>query len=128
MAWNWRNAAFGQFTRVHVLAFRLSRGRIGGSIRGAPVLLLDHVGRKSGEWRTSPLLYLPDGERYVVIGSRGGAHKHPAWFLNLRDMDETTIEVDGRAVPVSVKLANPEQRAKLWPRAVQMYRRDVPPS
>jgi deazaflavin-dependent oxidoreductase (nitroreductase family) len=121
MGWNWRTAAFQQFTRVHVAAFGLSRGRVGGSIRGAPVLLLDHVGRRSGEWRTCPLLYLPDGDDYVVIGSKGGSHKHPAWFLNLREMNETTINLGARTLPVSVRLATAAERERLWPRVVEMW-------
>jgi deazaflavin-dependent oxidoreductase (nitroreductase family) len=85
------------------------------------VLLLNHVGRRSGKWRTSPLLYLPDGVDMVVIGSKGGSHRHPAWFINLRDMGETTVEVGGRTVPVRVHVASPEERERLWPRVVEMY-------
>lgn len=121
MGSKWRNAGFQQFARAHTLAYKLSRGRIGGTIRGAPVLLLDHIGRRSGEWRTSPLIYIRDGDNYVVVGSKAGSHRHPAWFLNLRDMAETTIEVDGKTVPVTVKLATPAQRRRLWPKAVETY-------
>jgi F420H(2)-dependent quinone reductase len=114
MAWN-------QFTRGHVLTYRLTRGLMGGSFRGIPILLLNHVGRRSGKWRTSPLSYLPDGEDMVVVGSRGGSHRHPGWFLNLREMDETTVEVGGRTIPVSVKVATPAQRRRLWPKVVDLY-------
>ena len=114
-------SVWNQFTKAHTAACRLSRGKVGASFRGAPVLLLHHVGRKSGRERVSPLLYLPDGEDLVLIASKGGSHRHPAWFLNLREMKETTVETgDGRR-KVSVRLASPEERRRLWPRVVEMY-------
>jgi deazaflavin-dependent oxidoreductase (nitroreductase family) len=117
-----RTRAFDQVAQMHVAAYRLSRGRVGGTVRGAPVLLLDHVGRKSGRWRTTPLLYLADGTNYVVVGSMGGSHRHPSWFVNLRDMEETTIEVDGKSIPVTVRVASAEERSRIWPRLVEMYK------
>ena len=94
------------------------RGRIRS---GAPVLLLTTTGRKSGKQRTTPLLYLEDAGRYVVIASVGGAPKHPAWYLNLLANPSATIEVGRRKLEVSGSTAPPEERARLWPLAVQMY-------
>jgi deazaflavin-dependent oxidoreductase (nitroreductase family) len=116
-----RQEAWDQFTRAHTAAYRISGGRIGGSVRGAPVVLVDHVGRKSGKRRTSPLLYLPDGHDVVVIASKAGSHKHPAWWLNLREMDETAIQIGGERRRVRVRKATPEERERLWPRIVEMY-------
>jgi deazaflavin-dependent oxidoreductase (nitroreductase family) len=116
----WR--VWNQFTLGHVLVYRLTRGRVGGGFRGIPVLLLNHLGRASGKWRTCPLAYLRDGEDIVLVGSKGGSHKHPAWFLNLREMEETTVEVGGKTVPVSVTVATPAQRERLWPKVVELYR------
>jgi deazaflavin-dependent oxidoreductase (nitroreductase family) len=116
-----QTVAFQQLTKLHVAAFRLTGGRLGGEIRGARVLLLHHRGRKSGQERVSPLLYLPDGERIVVIGSKGGSHTHPAWFLNLREMDETEVELPGERRHVSVRVAGDEERAELWPRVVEIW-------
>jgi F420H(2)-dependent quinone reductase len=113
--------AFSGFTRVHTAAYRASGGRIGGRVRGAPVVLLHHVGRRSGKQRTSPLLYLADGDDVVVIGSKGGSHRHPAWWLNLREMDETEIELPGERRRVKVRVATPEERERLWPKVVEMY-------
>jgi deazaflavin-dependent oxidoreductase (nitroreductase family) len=121
VAWSWQWTVWNQFTRAHVAAYRLSGGRVGGTYRGAPVLLLHHTGRRSGQNRVSPLLYLPDGERFVVVGSKGGSHKHPAWFLNLREMEFTTVEVDGSKRDVSVRVATAEEKAQLWPRLVELY-------
>ena len=87
----------------------------------APVLLLTTTGRKSGKQRTLPLLYLEDGGRYVVIASVGGAPKHPAWYLNLLANPTATIEVGRRKLAVSATTASAEERARLWPLAVQMY-------
>ena len=109
-------------SRAHVALFRASGGRLGGRIRsGAPVLLLTTTGRKSGKQRTTPLLYLEDAGRYVVIASVGGAPKHPAWYLNLLANPAATIEVGGGKLAVSASTASPEERARLWPLAVQMY-------
>ena len=108
-------------TRAHVVTYRLSHGRLGGSYRGAPVLLLHHTGRKSGQDRVSPLLYLDDGDDLVVVGSKGGSHKHPAWFLNLSEMPETTVEVGGEKRRVKVRVASAQEREKLWPRLVDLY-------
>ena len=114
---NLKTAGFQQLTKLHVASFRLS----GGRLRGAPVLLLHHRGRRSGDERVSPLLYLRDGQRIVVIASKGGSHKHPAWFLNLREMDETEVELRGERRRVSVRVADPQERAELWPRVVEIW-------
>jgi deazaflavin-dependent oxidoreductase (nitroreductase family) len=121
MAEKLQTHAFRQLTKVHVAALRLSGGRLGGSVRGAPVLILHHRGRRSGESRVCPLLYLPDGERMVIVASKGGSHRHPAWFLNLREMSETEVEVGGERRRVSVRLATPQERDQLWPRVVGIW-------
>ena len=115
--------------RLHVPVYRLTNGRIGSKWRiGAgfrkpvPVLLLDHVGRKSGTRFTTPLLYLENGERLVVVGSQGGLPKHPQWFHNLVAAPETTVSLRGeRDRPVRARVAGPEERAALWPRLVDLY-------
>ena len=86
------------------------------------MFLLDHVGRRSGKWRTTPLVYLQDGEDMVVVGSKGGHPRHPLWFLNLREMKETTVQRGARTIPVSVNVANAEERERLWPKVVEIYR------
>jgi deazaflavin-dependent oxidoreductase (nitroreductase family) len=121
MAWTWQWQIWNQMTRAHVAAYRLSQGRIGGSYRGAPVLLLLHRGRKSRKERVSPLLYLTDGDDLVIVGSKGGSHKHPAWFLNLREMPATTVEVRGERRRVKDHDASAQERERLWPRVVDLY-------
>ncbi len=101
--------------------YRRSGGALGGSIRGAPILLLTTTGRKSGKPRTTPLLYLRDGENLVVVGSKGGAPRHPAWFLNLRANPEVEVELGRERRSLTARVAEPSERERLWPRLVEMY-------
>ena len=89
--------------RTNVIVYRWSNGRFGGRMQDLPVLILHTVGRKSGNARRSPLLYIQDGEDYVVVGSRGGSDAPPAWWLNLQAMPEATIEIKGTKRPVSAR-------------------------
>jgi deazaflavin-dependent oxidoreductase (nitroreductase family) len=103
------------------LAYRATGGRVGGSIDSAPVLLLHHVGAKSGQARVAPLLYLADGDDLVIVASYGGAPKHPAWFHNLKANPDTTAEVGRDRRTVRAHVATPDERARLWPRLVELY-------
>lgn len=109
---------------LHTLVYRASGGRIGQRLPGlsGPILLLDHVGAKSGAKRTSPLLYFRDGDDVVIVASKGGYPKHPAWFHNLRANPDTTIQVGPERRQVHARVATPEERERLWPRAVETYR------
>jgi deazaflavin-dependent oxidoreductase (nitroreductase family) len=113
--------AKGMFA-LNVRLYRWSGGRLGGKVRGAPVLLLDHVGRKSATRRTAPVLYLEDGADLVVVASRGGSDAMPAWFLNLMANPATTVQVGPERRSVIARQASDEERARLWPRLVEMYR------
>jgi deazaflavin-dependent oxidoreductase (nitroreductase family) len=106
---------------IHVALFRLTGGRIGGKAFGAPVLLLTARGRKTGRDRTTPLLYLQDGDRLVIVASKGGAPRHPAWFLNLAANPEVTVERGRERVPVRAREADDDERARYWPQIVAMY-------
>jgi F420H(2)-dependent quinone reductase len=121
MARSWQWKIWNQMTRTQIGVYRLSHGKIAGTRSGAPILLLHHTGRKSGKERVSPLIYVEDGDDLVVVGSKGGSHKHPAWFLNLREMTETEVEVGGDKRRVKVRVASPEEKERLWPRAVEVY-------
>lgn len=113
---------FNASTQGHVAVFRLTGGRIGGNVLGLPMLLLHHTGAKSGRERTSPLVYMPDGERMVLVASKGGHTKNPAWFHNLMANPETEVELpkEGK-VAVSARKASAEEREQLWPRVVDLY-------
>jgi len=109
------------FGKVHRTMLRASGGRIGGRISGNDVLLLHHVGRKSGEARVSPLLCIPDGDNLIVVASKGGYTKHPAWYHNLIAAPNTEVELKGKRRKVHAVTADPAQRAILWPKLVAAY-------
>jgi deazaflavin-dependent oxidoreductase (nitroreductase family) len=109
-------------SRLHVLVYRASGGRLAGHFRKvAPVLLLTTTGRKSGKQRTTPLLYVQDDEQYVIVASVGGAPTHPAWYLNLQGNPAATIQIGSRRIAVSARTASAEERARLWTRVTEMY-------
>lgn len=108
---------------LHTAVYRATHGLVGHRIPGGPsMLLLDHVGAKSGASRTSPLLYLEDGPNLVVVASKGGHPRHPAWLHNLRANPETTVQVGSERRLVRARVATAEERWRLWPRAVKVYR------
>jgi F420H(2)-dependent quinone reductase len=108
---------------VHTALYRASGGRLGHTLPGVPgkMLLLDHVGAKSGAKRTTPLLYIEDGEDVVVVASKGGFPKHPAWFHNLKANPDTTVQVGPERRKVHARVATAEERERLWPMAVAVY-------
>ena len=107
---------------LHVALYRATRGAIGHRLPFAPpMLLLDHVGARSGRRRTSPLAYVRNGDAYVVIASKGGHPRHPGWFHNLRAHPDTTIQVGRTRIAVRARVATPVERARLWPRAVEAW-------
>jgi deazaflavin-dependent oxidoreductase (nitroreductase family) len=101
--------------------YRVTNGKAGGRLAGGPVLLLTTTGCKSGRERTVPLLYLPDGENLVIVGSNGGTATHPAWWLNLRSNPEATVEIEGRKTRVRAEEAGRAEKERLWPSLVEMY-------
>jgi len=107
--------------KIHASVFRATGGRIGGRMVGSPVLLLVTTGRKTGQRRTAPLLYLEDLGRYVVVASNGGAAKSPVWWLNLQADPEATIEVGARKTRVRATEARGEKKVRLWQRLIRMY-------
>lgn len=112
---------WNRLAELHTLAYRVTGGRLGGRMAGAPVLLLDHTGRKSGTRRTTPLLYLDDDPDLVVVGSRGGSKAPAAWYLNLCATPQTTVQVGSERRNVIARTAAPAERERLWPRLVELY-------
>lgn len=106
----------------NVWIYRASGGRAGGTwLRGAPICLVTTTGRKSGARRTTPLLYLRDGENVVVVASQGGMPNHPAWYHNIRAHPEVEVEIGGERSKRLARTARSEERAALWPRLTAMY-------
>ena len=107
--------------KLNVPLYRVSGGRIGGRVNRAPVLLLTTTGRKSGQQRTAPVVYLQDGENVVVINTNAGNARVPAWSLNLEANPAAEVEVGRRRYPVRARIAEGEERADLWRRHNEQY-------
>jgi deazaflavin-dependent oxidoreductase (nitroreductase family) len=107
--------------KLNVPLYRLSGGRIGGRVGRAPVLLLTTTGRKSGEKRTAPVLYIEDGDRFVVINTNAGNTRIPAWSLNLDADPEAEVEIKGRRAAVRARAAEGEERTDLWRKHNRQY-------
>ena len=105
----------------HVRAYRESKGERGYVWNGATVLLLTTQGRRSGEPKTVPLIFVPDGESYVVVASLAGAPQHPAWYLNLQAEPRVQVQVKGEVFDAIARTASAAERARLWPKAVQAW-------
>jgi len=107
--------------KLNVPLYRASRGRLFGKIGRAPVLLLTSTGRRSGQQRTAPVVYLADGERVVVIGSNAGNERAPAWSLNLKANPAAEIQIRGEHRQVRARVAEGEERAELWRKMNEQY-------
>lgn len=96
--------------------YRLSDGRLLGSVRGVPVLLLTVAGRSTGVPHTTPVAFFEDGDRLVVTGSAGGSPAEPQWFKNLRHARRALVEVGAQRYDVIVSIVGPEEHDVLWER------------
>jgi len=102
------------FGQEHVRVYRETGGERGYHWRGAPILLLTTVGRTSGQERTTPLIFRSDGERWILVASRGGAPDHPSWYKNLRANPDAEIEVRAEKISVRAHDAEGDERERLW--------------
>jgi deazaflavin-dependent oxidoreductase (nitroreductase family) len=102
--------------------FRANRGRVGGEWEGTPLLLLHHVGAKSGKARINPVGYLDDERGYLVIASNGGAPASPDWYYNLKAEPNITIEVGAETIDVTAREATGGERDLLFRRLADRYR------
>jgi len=109
-------------SNLNTAVYRLTGGRIGGRfLRGAPVFLLTTIGRKTGQPRTAPLLYLKEGDDYVIVASKGGMSHHPLWYRNLEANPNAEIELGDRKFKACARRASAEEKKALWPKLVAMY-------
>lgn len=106
---------------IHRWLYRVSGGKWGQTFFGSPILLLTTTGRRTGQPRTWPLTYLPEGERLIVIASNGGQPNHPAWYLNLRANPQVSAQLGDQTHTMTAKTAEGEERARLWSRVVEEY-------
>ena len=108
---------------VNTALFKASGGRIGNKfMRGAPVCLVTTTGARSGEVRTTPLIYLADGDDVVIVASKGGMSHHPAWYHNLAKNPAARVQIGSSVRDMVARRANAAEKAALWPRLVAIYR------
>jgi len=108
-------------TRVHRCIYMWSGGAIGSKILWIRILMLEHVGRKTGVTRRTPLLYIEDGDRWIVVASNAGDQRHPAWWFNLQSRPEAKIRVGRHEFTVSWRQATDRECETLWPKLTAAY-------
>jgi deazaflavin-dependent oxidoreductase (nitroreductase family) len=115
-------------SKLNVAVYRWTGGLLGSKWRvgaafpwGVPVLLLTTTGRKSGQPRTAPLLFIADGQNVIVVGSQGGLPKDPLWYKNLQANPECEVQIKRRKTKMRARTAEGEERARLWPKLVAHY-------
>jgi deazaflavin-dependent oxidoreductase (nitroreductase family) len=112
-----------QVVGLHRRIYDISGGRLLGGMFGMPVLELTTVGRKSGRPRTAMLTSPVRHEgNYVIVASRGGDERHPAWYLNLVADPDVEVKLKGTTTPMHARVATPEERADLWPKVTSAYK------
>jgi deazaflavin-dependent oxidoreductase (nitroreductase family) len=110
------------FGDEHVRRYRETGGEVGHIWReGSTILLLTTTGRKSGERRTTPLIYAQDGDRYVIVASKGGAPEHPGWYENLAKDPNVELQVKDEVFPARARTAAGEERERLWRKANEVW-------
>jgi deazaflavin-dependent oxidoreductase (nitroreductase family) len=109
------------FNEQVIEEFRANSGKVGGPFEGAPLLLLHSTGAKSGKARISPLMYLPDGDRYVIFASKAGADTNPDWYYNVTKNPDATIEVGDGTVAVVAEEVTGRQRDDLYRRQAELF-------
>lgn len=102
-------------------SYEESGGTAGTDINGSPCLLLDYLGRRSGVWRRTVLIYGRDGEDYLIVASKNGADTHPHWFLSLQENPEVHVRVLGERFAVRAEVLGAEDKARVWPHLLTVY-------
>jgi deazaflavin-dependent oxidoreductase (nitroreductase family) len=107
---------------VNTALFRASGGRLGNRfLRGAPVCLVTTIGARSGARRTTPLIYLAEGNDVVIVASKGGMSHHPAWYHNLAKRPEAQVQIGADVRDMVARRASGAEKAALWPRLLEIY-------
>ncbi len=116
MTMNWN-----EWNRTVIAEFRSNGGKVGGNFAGAPLLLLSTTGTKTGQQRTTPLMYLADGDRFVGFASKGGAPTNPDWFRNLVADSNVSVEVGTETFKAEAVVVEGEERDRLYERQAKLY-------
>ncbi len=107
--------------RAIIQEFRANAGKVGGSWEGRPLLLLTTTGGKSGQRRTTPVTYLPDGNRLLVFASKGGAPTNPGWYHNLLAHPDVTVEVGAETFEANAEVLKGEERDRLYRKQAELF-------
>jgi deazaflavin-dependent oxidoreductase (nitroreductase family) len=107
--------------RGNAWMYKVTGGRLGGTIKKAPVALLTTTGRKTGQPRVSPLLYVRDGDKVIVPASRGGSDKHPMWYLNLKANPKVHVQIKKDVLHLTARDANEQERERYWQQLALVY-------
>jgi deazaflavin-dependent oxidoreductase (nitroreductase family) len=112
---------FNERNRKTIEAFRTNGGKVGGIWEGKPLLLLTTTGAKSGQKRTTPLMYLADGDRLLIFASKGGAPTSPDWYHNVLAHPTVTVEVGNETFEANARVITGEERDRLYAKQAQLY-------
>ena len=113
---------FKWMSRINTFMYRRGGGEgLGSTFQKIPVALLTTTGRKTGQPRVSPLYFLRDGDRVIVVASKVGAEKNPIWYLNLKADPKVSVQIKREVLDLTARDASEEERAKYWPQLVKMY-------
>jgi deazaflavin-dependent oxidoreductase (nitroreductase family) len=113
--------AMKYFARAHIWIYRRTNGRVGAKLLWFPAALITTMGRKSGRPRTTPTLYLDDGDRVILPASFGGRDSNPAWYLNLESNPEVHLQIRSRHLDLRARDATEDERKRYWPRLIRIY-------
>jgi deazaflavin-dependent oxidoreductase (nitroreductase family) len=105
----------------HVRAYQESGGEVGYLWNGVPTLLLSATGRRTGRKLTSPLIFVRDGDDYLIVASMGGAPRHPSWYLNLQANPQAEIQVKDQTLAVVARTASASEKPRLWKLVTEVW-------
>jgi deazaflavin-dependent oxidoreductase (nitroreductase family) len=109
---DWNQSIIGEF--------RANAGKVGGYFAGAPMILIHHLGARSGKERVNPLVYLPDGNDLIIAATKGGSPTNPDWYYNLKKHPRIVVEVGTETFPVEVVEVTGQERDQLWGRLIEL--------
>ncbi len=121
MGFGYKGMSRTDFNAHTIAEFRKNRGKVGGNFEGAPLLLVHTIGRRSGRPRVNPVMYLKDGERYLIFASKGGADTHPDWYYNLKAHPDVKIEVGDETIDVHAEEVLGHEHDVLYKRQSALY-------
>jgi F420H(2)-dependent quinone reductase len=117
----WVDIFLKWMSRANVWIYRRSNGKLGGTVQKSPVALLTTTGRKTGQPRVSPLLYLREGDRVILVASHGGRDKSPLWYLNLKADPKVSVQIKDEVLQLRARDATTEECKAYWPKLEAMY-------